>query len=436
MSLISSMYSASAGLNAHGDALSTIGQNIANVNTAGYKSATPRFVDVMASAGGMSALTSTPNGQGARLKGTEQNFSDGALLATGVVTDLALSGRGFFVVKAPAQTGGLQAYTRAGQFHLDQSGYLESYDGLRVQGFSADSTGALTSTVGDLQIRTDTLISPAATAKITMNANLAPTPPPKPAWDATNPATTSTFSATQAVFDSLGQQHTVEIYFVHTGGNTYDWHALVDGGDLTVNTPGVGVEQANGNLTFDLNGKLTSMSTLTSSFNFKNATQGQVIQFNFGDPTSLGGSGTSGITNYAMSGGIVGNVNSNEADGYGTGQFGSFAIDDSGVITATYSNGKLLTLGQVAVAKFPSQDNMSRLGDTLYGETNASGAPIIGIAKIGGRGSISAQSLEQSNSDLSRDFIALLSYQRGFQANTRTVHTADAMMQELVNLGR
>jgi flagellar hook protein FlgE len=441
MSLISSMYTAANGLQAHSDAMGIVSDNISNINTVGFKESTPRFVDIMAKAAGGVAGNATL-GQGSQVSGTETSFAQGAMLSTGGATDLAIQGDGFFVVAGSTANGSGTFFTRAGQFQLDKNGALINKDKLAVQGYAANAQGAIGSSLGPISVPLKSLIAPLPTANMSVTANLNPTPTAVPAFNVATPSTTSHFSVSEVAFDSLGAAHPVQVYFRQNGAGSYQWFGLCDGADLAGGTPGTPVQCANGTLSFNTAGKLTAQTTASSSFNFLGATAGQVINFNLGDPIGTGGTGTQGITDYAIamvsnSGQPVnGQVSALGSDGYASGAFEGIAIAADGTITGSYSNSNKLVLGQLAIAKFPSIQGVERIGETLFQSSADSGQAAIGSALSGGRGSITSQSLEQSNVNLSNDFIEMMAYQRGFQANSRTVHTSDSMLQELVNLGR
>lgn len=436
MSLISSMYTAANGLQSHSDAMGIVSDNISNINTIGFKEASARFVDVMAKAAGGIAGNATL-GQGSRVDGVEQSFAQGALLSTGGNTDLALEGDGFFVVNGSTSNGTGTFYSRSGQFKLDPEGRLINYDGLAVQGYSANAQGTIGNTLGNIQVQTKALIPPLPTSEVNLIANLNPTPTAVPAFNATSPSTTSHFSTAADAYDSLGTAHKVQVYFRNSGAGAYDWYALVDGGDLTGGTAGVAKQCATGSMTFTPGGKMQTQTTTSSDFDFLDATQNQVIAFDFGDPIGAGGSGTQGVTSYEMNqSNVNGSVTGINADGYSSGAFSGISFGADGTISGSYTNGSTLVLGQLAVAKFPSVQGIQRVGQGLFSNSATSGQPAIGAALTGGRGSISSGSLEQSNVNLSNDFIQMMAYQRGFQANSRTVHTSDSMLQELVNLGR
>ena len=432
MSLVSSMYTSANGLEAHSDAMNVVSDNIANVNTVGFKQGQARFSDIIAATPDMA-----PNGklgQGAVVSHVSEAFTQGALLSTGLATDVALQGDGFFIVKGDYNGTTGNYFTRAGQFHIDTTGMLVNADSLPIQGYTADNKGSLQAAVlGDINLAGSQSLPPLPTSNISAVANLDSTAPvPVNAWDPANPSTTSNFSTSVTVYDSRGQAHNVDIYFRNDGANTYEFHAMVNGSEVGGGTPGTPFEIQTGTLNFDTNGALTAQAPNQQAVDFNDATPGQAINFSFGDDTANGGTGLKGVTSYAS----TSTTHSIEQDGYAEGELTSLSISGEGILQGRYTNGTQRTIGQIAVAKFTNNQGLERVGGTLYVATLESGQAAVGAPGSGGRGSIAAGSLEQSNVNLSQEFINLMTYERGFQANTRTVHASDEMLQELVNLRR
>lgn len=437
MSLVSSLYTGQTGLESASTDLSVIGDNIANSATVGFKTSRADFSNAMAQQmiGADGAIAQV--GLGSELQSVQKILTQGALTNTGVATDLALDGGGFFVVKGSASGMVGQYLTRAGQFTMDRSGYLVNQGGLRVQGYAADPTGTVGATIGDLQL--GTAASPAfATTTVTVKANLnSNSATPAAAFSPTNAAATSNFSSTVTVFDSLGVQHQVDIYFVKTGNaatgeGQWTYHALTDGGGLTGGTAGTPTEIQSGDLTFDLTGKLQSVANVAGTFNPLNATQAQAVTFNMGDDTASGGTGLLGTTQFAA----ASTPTSVTQDGYGSGVLSSIGFDREGKIQGSFSNGTSRVIGQLAVATVNAPDQMSRASGNLFMETTASGNATLGKATTGGRGSVAAGALENSNVDLSQEFIHMITAQRNYQASSKTITTADALLAELMNIKR
>ena len=439
MSLISSLYTGQTGLEASSTDLSVIGDNIANSNTVGFKASRADFSNAMAQQMLGSGGVVSQIGLGAELMSVQKILTQGALNNTGVATDLALDGTGFFVVKG-SHNGRLgQFYTRAGQMTMDKTGYLVNQAGLRVQGYSADPTGVVSPSPGDLKLGDSA--SPAfATSTVNIKANLDANSvafPAAPPFDTTNPGSTSNFATSVTVFDSLGIQHQVDVYFRKTGdpvtGATWEYHALTDGGGTTGGTAGTAVEIQTGTFSFDLTGKLATAGAPTGTFNPRNAVQAQPVAINLGDPTAVPpGTGLLGITQFSS-------PNSTTAvaqNGYGSGVLSSISIDKEGKVNGAFSNGQSRVIGQLAVALVNAADQMERAGGNLFAETTGSGNATLGKAGSGGRGGIVAGALENSNVDLSNEFIRMITAQRNYQANAKTITTADSLLAELMNLKR
>jgi flagellar hook protein FlgE len=428
MSLLTALSSGTTGLEASSLELSIVGDNISNANTIGFKAGRAAFEDALTQTvtGGTGEI-----GLGSRLQSVQKILTQGALNSTGNATDLALQGNGFFVVRGNHSGQTANFFTRAGQFTVDKDGYLVSLAGMRVQGFPADSAGALSAQPGDLLVGTASA-QPRATTSVTVKANLQSdaavlaTP-----WDPAAPASTSNFSTSMTVYDSIGTAHGVQVFFRKTAAGAWDWHAMTDGAGLTGGTPGTLTEIAGGTLTFDTQGRLSGANQTLNSFNPVGANQNQPVAFNFGDPTPAG-TGLLGVTQFAgqSASTFIGQ------DGFGSGQLASIRIDTTGNINGVFTNGQTRVLGQVAVAGFSGPDQLERVGGNLFQQTQGSGQPVVGPPGAGGRASIISGSLEQSNVDLAEQFVRLIAAQRAFQANSKTITTADQLLSELIALKR
>ena len=433
MSLLRAMYTGQSGINAESEALGVVGDNIANASTIGFKEERASFEDMLGNAVQV-AGPGTQAGAGVRLGSIEQMFTQGSLSTTGVSTDLALSGDGFFVVSGTQNGVTSDFYTRDGQFKLDAEGTLVNGQGMQVQGWTANADGTMKAGVGAITVPTSAL-APSATTKITLAANLdSRADVQSAAFSTTDPTGTSTPPASSiVVYDSLGAAHTVDLYWCKTASDTWDYHAVIDGGDMANGTAGTPVEIGSGSLTFDPSGSLNNVATGTAiSVDFKDAKPGQQITLSLGSGTSSGGGGLDGVTQFAASGATSGQ----SQDGWGSGALSGVSVDEQGVIQGQYSNGKKLALGQVAIAKFASNEGLGRAGSSLWVATEKSGQAVLGAASSGGRGAVSGGSLEQSTVDLAQQFVGLIAHQRSFQANSRTITTVSDMLQELVQLGR
>ncbi len=430
MSITKTLYTGVSGLKAHSDALGVVGDNIANVNTTGYKAERAIFSDLL----GRSIAAIDEPGSGVRMSKITRTFSQGTLLNTDSPTDLAINGKGFFIVSGQtgSQTGSF--FTRAGQFSLDNDGYVVNPQGYVLQGYVVNSAGEIDNQLTDLQIA-NSVLEPNPSTTVEMAANLDSTATIlTAAWDTTNPGTTSNFSTAITVYDSLGDAHRLDVYFRKTAAGppaNWDYHVLVDGGEIG-GVAGVAQEVATGTLGFDANGLLdTEVPSLAWSATFDGAAA-QVISFNYGDSLTTDGGTGEGTTHYAASS----NIRNQDQDGYSTGELAGLGVQGNGDVMTIYTNGEQHIAGRVAIATFEAEEEMGRAGDNLWIQTQDSGNARIGSASSGSAGSITAGALEQSTVDLANEFVNLISYQRGFQANSRTITTSDQLYQELVNLKR
>jgi flagellar hook protein FlgE len=426
MSITNSLYIGISGLQAHGEAISVVGDNIANASTVGYKRNRAAFADML---GG--ELNAQRMGGGVRMSGTQTMWEQGAVTQTGDSLDLAIRGGGQFIVKGDHGGQNAQFYTRDGRFHLDNQGFVTNQQGLRLQGYAIDGTGTRALTPGDLPLGARQS-PPLATANASMTVNLDATAPVPPPFDPANPTTTSTFATSQTVYDSLGAAHHVDVFFRSQGAGQWEFHAMVDGKDLTGGTPGAPTEIASGTLSFNAGGALQQQAVTASSADFINANPGQVIAFNFGDDIASGGTGFAGSTQFAG----ASTVNALDVDGHSAGKLTDIQVGDDGKIRGVFDNGDKIEIAQVALADFANEEGLTRVGDGLVIETAASGKPLIDVPGTGARGSISSGALEASNVDLGNELVTLIAYQRAFQANAKTVTTADEMMNDINNLKR
>jgi flagellar hook protein FlgE len=427
MSIYTAMYSGVSGLDAETSALGVIGNNLSNSSTVGFKESRAVFDTVLGSAIG----TEGGIGAGVRMQSAQQIFSEGSLINTGLATDVALSGDGFFVVNG--SVGGVDGnfYTRAGQTSLNSNGTLVNPDGLAFQGYAAQPDGSFSTTLGPIQVNTAAL-APKTTTKLTITANLdsADVPPAAP-WDPQNPGPTSNFSTSMPIYDSLGNAHTADVYFTAAGNGSWTYHVLASGSEVQGGTAGQNSEIATGTLTFNTSGALQSNTpTAGGTVSFNGAQANQPLTFDFGTPIASGGTGLDGTTQY----GAPDSVSAQSQDGYTSGSLAGVSIDANGVVQGSYTNGQTLAVAQMAVAKFPSDTGLGQAGQNLWTATRDSGLPAMGSAGTGGRGSLVSGSLEASNVDMSSQFVDLIAHQSSFQADSKTITTADQMLQTLMQM--
>jgi len=425
MSLFTAMSSATSGIESSSTDLSVIGNNIANASTVGFKQGRADFETALSQSivGGTGQI-----GLGSNVAVVQTLMTEGALTNTGGTTDMALQGNGFFMVTGNYAGQQGTFYTRDGQFQVDQNGYLVTQQGLQVQGYPANAAGVLSGVPGALLVN-NVQAQPVATANVTLKANLDAGAPVPAAFDPANPTATSNFASTVTVYDSLGAAHATQVFFRNTGAG-WEWHAMTDGGGLTGGTAGTLTQIANGTLTFNANGALTAY-TQASAFNPIGATNPQALNFDFGNPIGATGS-TTGITQFAATSAttFVGQ------DGYSAGQLSNIQVGQNGMISGVFSNGQTRVLGQVAVAGFQADNQLQSMGGNLYAATPTAGQAVVGAPGTGGLASVTAGSLEQSNVDLSTQLVDMITAQRAFEANSKTITTADTLLSELIQMKR
>jgi flagellar hook protein FlgE len=440
------MYSGVSGIQAEGEALGVVGDNISNTNTVGFKAQRAIFQDVLGHSISAGTSTALP-GSGVRMSGVQQMFTQGSLSNTGVATDLALSGDGFFVMNGSLSGVTGNFYTRNGQWTIDKDGFLGNTDGLKAQGYAALQNGTFAASVSSIQVPT-AAISPHATTSMTVTANLDSSAPIMPAagWLVTNPSGTSNFSTSMSVFDSLGNAHTVDVYFNKTAAGAWDYHILGKASEITTPAPAAATDVytqiGTGSMTFTTAGALQSLTPnppTTVATTFVGAAA-QTVTADFGSaitppvtvPATVAGTGLDGITQFAG----ASNVSSQQQDGYASGSLSGIGVDGTGVVRGMYTNGQQLAIGQLAIAKFQANESLGRAGNNMWIETRDSGNAALGTAGSGGRGAVSSGALEGSNVDLAQQFVDLIAHQRAFEANSKTITTADEMLQTLQNIKR
>ena len=413
--MIGSLFAGISGLNANATAMTVIGDNIANVNTTAFKSNRSSFANVLSQS--LQGSGGNDIGRGVTFWGTTPTWSQGTVENTANPTDMAINGRGFFMVN---DDSGQTFYTRAGEFSFDRNGDLRNTDGLAVQGYQVTAVapdGTLTlGAITDVSIPTESTSPPFATDEFTMDINL----------DA-GAAVGDTYSTSQIFYDSLGNAVPVTYTFTNTGANAWTVGASVTptaGGPVTINGA------ATIPVTFDASGNMTAPAadaavsiTLTNG-----AASPQAVNWDLYDAAgSLGD-----ITGYAST-----SVTTFQTqNGYPAGSLRGISVDELGIVTGSYSNGQMTPLYQVALADFPSYYGLSKMGNNLYAESLASGQALPSTATSGRLGSISPSAIEMSNVDLAQEFVKMITTQRAFQANSRVITTSDEILNELINIKR
>lgn len=426
MSILASFNTGISGLQASGNSMSVIGDNIANAGTFGFKSSRAEFQDMLSmSLKGIDGGDQI--GSGTRLAHVTPQWTQGSIQRTSNITDLALNGNGFFQVDAPFGKG----YTRDGSFHFDKEGYMINGDGYKVNGFMPDDKGAMTNQMGAIKLG-NTTIAATPSSNVTMSLNLDSRENVKQ-FDPKNPEKTSNFHNSITVYDNIGTAHLVTMYFNKAADGNWDYHAMVDGNEAQGGKPGEMVEMASGSLKFNNKGQLEEEVEKANAFNFtKGAAQGQKIAFDFGKSIKEGGTGLDAATQY----GSKSSVARHTQDGSSAATLASMSFNDEGILTATYDNGVQRDIAQIAIAKFENNEGLFKTGKNLFKETRRSGQAAIGKPGADGRGEVYSKSIETSNVDIANEFVNLMAAQRNFQANTRTITTSDQMLQEVLNIKR
>ena len=434
MSVLASMYSGISGLNSNGTAMEIIGNNISNINTPSFKAMRAEFSDVLSK----TLRQSYSVGRGSQVDSLSTIYEQGGFQTTANVLDLAIEGKGFFMVNDSENYRSF--YTRAGNFHLDNNGFVVNNSGYRLQGYPVTQGGDKTGTPGDIQI-SSSLLQPKPTTEASFTVNLSSNADANPggAWDADDPVNTSNFSSSLTVYDTLGNPHQLTVFYrlesVGATGNQWSWHVAAPADEWASPTPGATyMEGATGTLEFDTEGRLMNETTTANSFDFSGGAEpGQVINFDFGDNvTTEGGTGLEGSTQFGESSATMFQYQ----DGFGPAYLEALDVDTEGRIIGKYSNGEVRYFAQIAMVNFSNSNGLSRVGNNNYSKTNTSGSPIIATANTAGNGRIFANTLELSNVDLAEQFVNMITIQRGFQANSRSITTSDQMLNDLVNLVR
>ncbi|GAB3241651.1 flagellar hook protein FlgE [Kineosporia babensis] len=400
--MLRSLFSGISGLKGHQQMMDVVSNNIANVNTAGFKTSNVVFEDTLSQllrAAGASTATSggldpTQIGLGVKLAAVQQNFAQGSTQITNKSTDLMINGDGFFVL----DDGGEQVYSRAGAFTLDTDGYLVNPNGMYVQGYQAVD-GAITAygQLSRLQLQAGLSIPGSPTSTISLGGNL-------------DPKGTGELQVTATVYDQGGAAYAVPIILTPNGDGSYGVQAK----DPADNTADLGTA---GTVAFDAAGRYDAGASTAPTLNING------VDMTIDLSLFTGFAGLSSPT-------------PKRVDGYAAGTLNEFQIGTDGIITGIFSNGQKQALGQLALATFNNVSGLEKQGDSVYRDTANSGIPQIGIPGAGGHGLVTGGALEMSNVDLAAEFTNMIIAQRGFQANSKVITTSDEILQELVNIKR
>ncbi len=415
-----SFRTALSGLNAASADLRVIGNNVANASTTGFKLSRAEFADIYAASNyGVSA---TAIGSGVKVAAVSQQFSQGNVDFTNNNLDLAINGRGFFIV----DDNGTRSYTRAGTFSVDRAGFVVNNNNQKLLAYQADASGNITGAIGSLQLDTSD-IAPQATSTVDVGVNLDATQTQPPV--AFDPATPSSYNhaTSLTIYDSLGSPHLSTMYYAKTATpGQWNVYAFVDGTPLRGGPPYVA-----DTLTFNGAGQLSQINgapvtppgTISyPGYNPGNGANNITLAMNY--------LGTTPSTQYGSNFG----VNSLTQDGYTTGRLSSIDVADSGIVQARYTNGQTKTLGQVALANFTNPQGLRQLGDTNWAESYESGAALVGAPGTASLGAVQSGALEGSNVDLTEQLVNMITAQRNFQANAQVIKTSDTVTQTIINI--
>ncbi len=424
-----SFNTALSGLNAAQSDLNVTSNNIANVSTTGFKFSRAEFGDIFSSS--TLGNSNTAIGNGVLLLNVAQQFSQGNLEFTANTLDLAISGEGFFVMNSSQGTGD-KVYTRAGEFGVDNDGFIVNSAGAQLQVFPTNADGTVTSTALSSTVPIQipqTAGAPIETSEFELGVNL----PANTAdlvvnnFDATSPSTFSA-STSATLFDSLGESHIVTAYYVKDAATTNSWavYYQVDGNavDIAGGTAGAG-GQLYHTMTFDNAGTFQTTvpaNPTTVGLGFTNGSNAaQTLTFDYANnaPTQFASPFT---------------VNTLEQNGATIGRLAGVEINDEGVVRANFSNGQSDSIGKIALVRFANPQGLSQSGNNIWTDSINSGEPLAGEALTSSFGQIRAGAIETSNVDLTAELVNLITAQRNFQANARTIETNNAVTQTIIQI--
>jgi flagellar hook protein FlgE len=423
MGVFSAFSVALSALQAESSAIDTTGNNLANLNTTGFKGSNVDFRDMVSQAIGV-GTSATSVGLGVMPPLNVQQFTQGSIQASSSTLDCAIEGNGFFIVN---NASGAQLFTRDGSFKVDANGTLETQTGEDVQGWTATASGLNTSgAIGNIVVPAGTDLPPVTTQNATMDLNLDASATVYSTTD-----TTSEFSQPIQVYDSLGQVHTLNVTFEKKGANDWTVNVTIPGADVGVTTGPQSV--GTGELTFDP--KTGLLLTPAAGSPIEITISGLADGATFDKPINLNlynSDGTAAITQYAQPSSLT----SSTQDGSAAAQMTSIAITDGGQVMATFSNGQQKVEGQLALADIRNPDTLKNVGDNEFVASGNTAQPAIGTPQTGGRGQVLGSSLEASNVDMATQITNLIVFQRGYEAATKVISTADTITQDLINLIR
>jgi flagellar hook protein FlgE len=410
--MLRSLFSGISGLRANQTMMDVTGNNIANVNTVGFKSSSTVFQDTLSQllqgaktpASGAGGSNPAQVGLGVKVAGISQNFGQGAAQTTGRATDMMIQGDGFFIEKNNGQT----LYTRGGALSFDGLGQLVGPTGAIMQGWVAETDGSINTngTIKDIKLPLGATLAPKLTENVKVKGNI-PVDAPVDAE----------LQTSVDVYDKLGKTHTLTITMKNTGGGK--WDVTVTDPDTTAATPPGTPSTTTVPITFGADGKLPVPTAPIPITLFGGGNE--VVNVDVSTMTDFAGTSTLGVDNQ---------------DGFAAGSLQGFSIGPDGVLTGVFSGGRTQALGQLALATFSNPGGLVKAGDSTYQSSANSGLAQIGTPGSGSRGELAGGVLEMSNVDLAQEFTNLIIAQRGFQANSRVITASDEILQDLVNIKR
>ncbi len=425
-SIINGLFAGRAGISSHGSAIAVAGDNISNANTIGYKTTRAEFQDLLAGTG----VVGRQFGSGSSISSVSTLFEQGTLEFTGRPLDLGISGNGYFVVARDDE----RFFTRAGNFKVDSAGFIVSQNGLAVLGFPANGSGALEpinlNTIDQGSIEsTEVAIAGNLDASTTLvdTANI-PVPgvvvPPTVTYSDLNAF--AAYSSVVDVFDSLGEKHTVSLFFYHTDINEYTLRAYVNNEEVDTTGTLTGYPRLVGEkvLAFGGNGQrnpapVQGTPDFATNIAWNNESEAGEIGFTF-----------SPMTQYSAQSNIL----SITQDGKGIGAVTTLAVSSGGEVSALLTNGQNAVIGTLAMATFSNPEGLTRLGGNLLSLSTASGEPVYGRAESGNFGSLQSGVVELSTVDIASEFVKIITLQRGFQASSRIITTINQLLNEIIQL--
>jgi flagellar hook protein FlgE len=414
-----------SGLNANSIYLNVIGNNLANLNTVGYKASAVSFQDLVSQTVGGTSINPLQVGLGVTTNSISPVFSQGTIENSRESTNVAIQGSGFFVVRGPE---GGEAYTRAGAFSFNDIGKLVTPDGFFVQGYTQFDpvSGELINTgaLSDISVPPGVLRPPVPTTEVRITSNLS-----------ANATVGDTFTSAVQFYDALGATHVATVTYTR-GATAQSWtyDITVPGADVVGGTAGTPFSVQTGSMTFDANGALLTVDggapadVAITTPAFINGASASAINWDIVDETNR----TAFVSGFAAPS-ATSSINQN---GQAPGSLDNISITADGSIVATLGAGQSVVIGQLALANFNNPKGLVKLGNSRYAEGQSAGAPNVGVARTGGRGAVVGSALEQSNVDIAQEFTQMILAQRGYQANAKTITVSDEILVDTLNLKR